>query len=253
MRRLSLFFLFLAFVTGASAQGTSTTFLDAQPYTEEYARNLSELLKSFESLPEIEVAVDTIDLWLKWATVENYTFGKNRGSMSMITDLGALHPFFRDKAIQLIAACREKGIELAIVETFRTVAKQDEYKSMGKKYTRSGGGHSKHQYGLAIDVVPVMGDSAMWHNELLWKKIGMAGEKIGMRWGGRWRHPYDPGHFEWTAGLNSYQLSQGVYPKMPAPQEYPCVEEDLVRLQKYWKAWETEQSSVAKAVITPKK
>jgi hypothetical protein len=49
----------------------------------------------------------------------------------------------------------------------------------------------------------------------LWKKVGAVGEQLGLRWGGRWRNPYDPGHFEWTGGLSSYHLSNGLLPYLP--------------------------------------
>ena len=117
---------------------------------------------------------------------------------------------------------------------------------MGKKYTRSTGGHSKHQYGLAVDVVPIVDSVAVWNNPHLWRKIGLAGERLGLRWGGRWRHPYDPGHFEWTGGLSSYHLAKGTFPLVPKPNMYPCMDEDLKRLQRYWAAWETEQATLAR-------
>jgi hypothetical protein len=188
--------------------------------------------------------LDTVDGWRSWATVENFTFGKNRGDMPMIADANALHPYFRDKVLQLIAACKKKGIEVAIVETYRTRAKQAEYKGMGKKYTSSGAGKSKHQYGLAIDIVPIVGDTAVWHNKVLWKKIGVIGERIGLRWGGRWRHPFDPGHFEWSGGLTGLELSAGTEPFIPLKnKQYPCLEEDLRILRKYWNEWEGKQGA----------
>ncbi|MBT1706258.1 M15 family metallopeptidase [Chryseosolibacter indicus] len=184
--------------------------------------------------------------WKQWKTVENFTYGKNRGNLPMIADLQSLHPYFRDKIVQLIKNCKAKGIELAIVESYRTHAKQSEYYGMGKKYTRSAGGKSKHQYGLAVDVVPVIDSVAVWDNILLWKKVGMEGEKLGLRWGGRWRSPYDPAHFEWSGGMTSYQLAQGVMPLLPqtTSQFYPCIEEDIKQLKSYWEAWEREQAAL---------
>lgn len=184
--------------------------------------------------------------WMHWSTVDNFTFGKNRGGLPMITDLTALHPYFRDKVARLIFLCKQKGIELEIVETFRTHAKQDEYKSMGKKYTRSGAGKSKHQYGLAVDLVPIVNGEPEWHNKALWKKIGLIGEQLGLRWGGRWRYLYDPGHFEWTGGLSVYDLAQGKLPYIPKQElNYPCIEDDLHLLSRYREQWETEQASYA--------
>ena len=197
--------------------------------------------------PESLVTIDTVDAWMNWTFVENFAFGKNRGDLPMITDLNALHPFFRDQIIELIKACKRKGIELAIVETYRTPSKQHEYKTMGKKYTSSGAGKSKHQYGLAIDVVPIVDSVAVWDNAGLWRKIGVTGEKLGLRWGGRWRHPYDPGHFEWTGGSSTYNLVAGSFPRVPhAEEHYPCLEEDLRMLKRYWSEWEVSQSSLVR-------
>lgn len=240
------FFLVLgAALSGYAQQGLALT---EAPYSESYLRVLNGLQSSFAWVyekPEAPIP-DTANAWQNWKVVENFTFGKDRGALPMITDLQSLHPYFRDKIFELIAQCKKKGIELAVVEAYRTHAKQNEYKSMGKKYTRSAGGHSRHQYGLAVDVVPVVDSVAQWNNHALWKKIGLVGERLGLRWGGRWRHPYDPGHFEWTGGLSSHHLAQGMFPAIPPKGGYPCVEEDLANLQKFWKLWETEQSALAK-------
>ena len=193
------------------------------------------------------ILIDTTFGWKNWSLVENYSFGKDRGAMPMITDLHALHPFFRDQIIMLVEQCREKGIELAVVESYRTHAKQNEYKSMGKKYTNSGAGRSKHQYGLAVDLVPIVNGAAVWDNTVLWRKVGVVGEKLGLRWGGRWKKPYDPGHFEWTGGLPTSSLYSGVFPDVPKCGElYPCLNEDLHLLKKYWSEWEVTQSSLSR-------
>jgi hypothetical protein len=193
--------------------------------------------------PEL-VQEDSIDGWKAWRIAENFTFGKDRGSIPMITDLNSLHPIFRDKVIELFRLCKARGIELVIVETYRTHSKQREYKAMGKKYTRTGAGKSRHQYGLAIDIVPLKDSIPQWDNHVLWKKIGITGERLGLRWGGRWKHLYDPGHFEWTGGMTAYDLASGKYPKVPnIMQRYPCLAEDLELLRKYWHEWETAQSA----------
>lgn len=224
------------------------------PFSAEYAKVITELTKSFFSEnPTTANTPEPEEAWKNWATVENFTFGKDRGNLPMIADLDALHPYFRDKVNTLIVICKAKGIELAIVESYRTHSKQNEYKSMGKRYTRSGGGKSKHQYGLAIDVVPMIDSVAQWNNTKLWRKVGVIGEQIGLRWGGRWRDLYDPGHFEWTGGLSSYHLSMGMWPRIPKATNYPCLEEELIQLTEYWKAWETEQSSIARKEISSTK
>jgi hypothetical protein len=192
---------------------------------------------------------DIEESWRQWRTVENHTFGKDRGNMPMIADLHSLHPYFRDRINQLIANCKKKGIELAIVESYRTHAKQSEYYTMGRKYTRSAGGKSKHQYGLAVDLVPMVKGIASWDDVVLWKKIGVEGEKLGLRWGGRWRSPYDPAHFEWSGGLTTYQLAAGALPTIPKSftAEYPCLEDDVRELREHWAVWEELQLALRKS------
>lgn len=225
------------------------------PYNSEYTETISELSKSFIQENTTKALVNETDaMWKSWSTIENFHFGKDRGDMMMINDLNALHPYFRDKIKTLISICKAKGVELAVVETYRTYSKQNEYKTMGKKYTRSAGGRSKHQYGLAVDVVPMVKNLPQWNNAKLWKKIGVIGESLGLRWGGRWRSLYDPGHFEWTGGLSSYHLASGLMPLVPKQEKlYPCLEEELATLLQNWTALEIEQSSVARKEVASSK
>lgn len=211
---------------------------------EQYLDDLLNTTYLFDTtrLTPTTVAVDSADRWKEWRTVDNFYFGKNRGTLPMIADLEALHPFFRDKVIELIRVCKEAGITLEVVETFRTPSKQAEYFSMGNKYTSTPGGKSRHQYGLAVDLVPVVDSSAVWDNHKLWRKIGIAGERLGLHWGGRWKVLYDPGHFEWTGGRSRYALAKGLLPVIPSSElnRYPDIEEDIKRLQDFWQAWEAE-------------
>src|SRR5690348_2858270 len=90
-----------------------------EPAVEEIAQDLHKILQeSIEasiaaSPPIIEpegpfiIEIDTVDGWKSWSFVENFAFGKNRGDLPMITDLKSLHPFFRDRVIDLIEACKK--------------------------------------------------------------------------------------------------------------------------------------------------
>jgi hypothetical protein len=221
------------------------SFVDIVP--QPFVAEIGDAEDTVQFVDDELVVVESSRDWHEWSSVENFAFGKDRGDLTMITDLRALHPFFRDRITALVAACKTKGIELAVVESYRTHAKQHEYKGMGKGYTNSGAGKSKHQYGLAVDVVPMVKGVAVWNNTALWKKVGVAGEKLGLRWGGRWRRPYDPGHFEWTGGMATASLHAGTFPEVPgADKHYPCLEEDIAVLMKYWNAWENEQSSLTR-------
>ena len=234
--------VFLVFVTPAFAQREFS--LKHQQFSSLFNRPVS-----FDTAGVMEepLAADSVEQWKTWKTVTNFQFGKNRGSLPMIADLQALHPFFRDKVMELISVCKSMGIELAIVESYRTKAKQAEYFAMGNQYTSTPGGHSRHQYGMAVDVVPVVDSVAVWNNSRLWKKIGIAGERLGLRWGGRWRVLYDPGHFEWSGGISRHELANGLLPRIPpsVSGKYPMIDADLLQLRTYWDAWEVEQSMIA--------
>lgn len=242
---------YLSFSSAASGQSLSARHSDA------YLKNLLSSAILFDTMrlreENAEPAADaeSLDAWKQWRTVDNYFYGKNRGSLPMIADLDALHPYFRDKVIALISACKKIGITLAVVESYRTHSKQSEYYAMGRKYTSKAGGKSRHQYGLAVDVVPMVDSIAVWNDHKLWRKIGSIGERLGLTWGGRWRVLYDPGHFEWSGGLSRHQLAKGYLPKVPASVSghYNSLEIEMEKLQQYWKAWEVEQSMIANSAV----
>jgi hypothetical protein len=211
-----------------------------------------ELLFDTTRINSATAVVVPEETWKEWHVVDNYFYGKNRGSLPMIADLRALHPYFRDKIAQLISICKQEGIDLAIVESYRTPAKQAQYFAMGRKYTNTPGGKSKHQYGLAVDLVPIVDSVAVWNNRRLWRKIGLAGERLGLRWGGRWHVTYDPGHFEWSGDLSRRELEEGSWPDIPTSDadRYADINDALAELQKSWQAWAVEQSSLANSGST---
>jgi hypothetical protein len=179
-----------------------------------------------------------IDEWKNWKTVANWTFGVDRGEVPMIADADALHPYMAQLTEKMLQTLKNQGLDVRIVETYRTRTKQAEYYGMGPGYTASAAGQSKHQFGLAIDVVPFVGGAAVWDDKKLWEKIGKAGEELGFRWGGRWKKPYDPGHFEWTGGLTAENLKKGQEPKIPASANIPDIAEKLKKLKENQEALE---------------
>lgn len=118
-----------------------------------------------------------------------------------INDLAVLHPAFRNKVVRLLYEAKKQGIELEVLETYRTPERQDMLRKRGFSMVR--GGRSKHQHYIAVDVVPVKFGWYLWNDRKLWKKIGKIGEAQGLIWGGRWRKLYDPGHFEFPIDIDS--------------------------------------------------
>lgn len=112
---------------------------------------------------------------------------------------------FRVKVFEFLARLTEANIPVVIACTRRSDAEQAQAVATGHSKVT----HSKHQDGLAIDVVPYEqyleygADKLQWNSaDPIFKKIGDIGEAIGMRWGGRFKPlndagiGWDPGHFE---------------------------------------------------------
>lgn len=125
----------------------------------------------------------------------------------MNRSLDGLDRRFRPLAMELIARCAEAGIAVCIVNTLRTPAEQAAALSTGHSKTQN----SKHLpqppdgLSLAIDLCPfeqyyLHGAKKLdWDSACpAWQKMGNLGEALGLRWGGRWEHLRDMGHFEYA-------------------------------------------------------
>lgn len=129
-------------------------------------------------------------------------------------DLDLLHPDYRPTVDRFLAKCVEAGIMIMVVETWRSQAAHEEDVRNGRSWVKK----SKHQNtlnkqyerevdfpaSLAIDVAPYEQyqlhgpDKLQWAaDDPAWELIGMLGESLGMKWGGRWKTvPPDMAHFE---------------------------------------------------------
>lgn len=135
--------------------------------------------------------------------------------------LDSLSTEFYPLACEALARILARQIPVLIVQTGRTQAEQDSYLASGA----SGTTFSLHlprrlrpktlvgfsaifperdlDKADAIDIVPydqfqLHGpDKLRWDaTDPAWGIIGEEMERVGLRWGGRWRTPFDPGHGE---------------------------------------------------------
>lgn len=126
----------------------------------------------------------------------------------MNTSLETLDPVFRPLAERLLARMVEARIPVLIVNTRRTAQEQADAVARGVSWVP----HSKHEDGLAIDIVPYDtylahgADKLNWNTaDPIWLVLGTIGESLGLRWGGRFSPinavgiGKDPGHFEYVA------------------------------------------------------
>lgn len=110
--------------------------------------------------------------------------------------LAGLDPQIRGRAIELLNVLRSVGVP-AVIQPLggrRTAGQQLALYSSGKGVTATT--KSRHVVGMAFDL-DILGmkrdDIPQW----FWELIGPWAEtRLGLTWGGRWRSPYDPGHFQ---------------------------------------------------------
>lgn len=114
---------------------------------------------------------------------------------------GMLHPDFSSRLLLAFKIMREQhGYEMALLEGYRSPARQDELADKGGHVTNARAFQSWHQYGLAADC-------AFWRDGKLvisekdpwamrgYQLYGEVTEQLGMTWGGRWKM-MDFGHTE---------------------------------------------------------
>lgn len=154
-----------------------------------------------------------------------------------------LHPLVAAKTRDLIALCYDSKIPAMIVFTTRTNEEQAELYAQGRTkpgppcihngttyqigscsrhplgltVTKAKAGESYHNYGLAVDIVPIRNGKPAWietidlDNDGIpdFLEIGELGESIGFAWGGRWTKFRDLPHFQMTFGLTIQDLLAG--------------------------------------------
>jgi len=135
--------------------------------------------------------------------------------------LDDLDPRFKPLAMELLARCVEAKIPVMVLDTLRTEAEHQDNLKRGVSWTR----RSKHLpqppagKSWAIDIAPYQQfllhgpDKLQWDaKDPAWKKIGRIGEKLGLRWGGRWKGKQaDWGHFEYTRRLaRAWEKATGI-------------------------------------------
>ena len=114
---------------------------------------------------------------------------------------GLLRPEFSQRLLLVFRIMKEKyGYEMALLEGYRSPARQDMLAAMGAQVTNARAFQSWHQYGLAADC-------AFWRDGKLaisekdpwamrgYQLYGEVAESVGLTWGGRWTM-MDFGHAE---------------------------------------------------------
>lgn len=86
--------------------------------------------------------------------------------------------------------------QLVLGDFIRSNAKQDGLFEEGSKRTTVRGKQAKHPLGKAFDLYYVSGKRILEYHEAPYKALGEEWIRRGNIWGGSWKVPFDPGHFE---------------------------------------------------------
>ncbi|MDQ2820242.1 MAG: M15 family metallopeptidase [Pseudomonadota bacterium] len=114
---------------------------------------------------------------------------------------GLLHPEFSQRLLMIFKIMKEQhGYDMAILEGYRSPARQDLLASMGGQVTNARAFQSWHQYGLAADCAFLRDGKLVISEKDPWamrgyQLYGEVAESLGMTWGGRWKM-MDFGHAE---------------------------------------------------------
>lgn len=124
----------------------------------------------------------------------------------MSRSLNDLDYRIRNLVFEFLARCAEAGIPVMVIDTLRTPDEQLANIAKGVSWTPNSKHLPQPETGksLAVDIAPFSvyqlhgADKLAWDAaDPVWDKLGILGEKCGLKWGGRWKQK-DLGHFEYS-------------------------------------------------------
>lgn len=116
--------------------------------------------------------------------------------------LDDLSPLVRGAVDKFLESCATENIDVLVTCTLRSQQEQAALFAQGRTapgaiVTNAIAGRSAHNYGLAIDVVPMVNGKPDWNGgDSVWQRLGALGEAAGLEWAGRWIHFKEMPHFQ---------------------------------------------------------
>lgn len=129
-----------------------------------------------------------------------------------VARLQLVHPGLADKITLMASMLEAEGILIRVVQGLRSWAEQDKLYAQGrtapgKIVTNCQGGHSYHNFGLAVDCVPSQFGPGQAFNpdwnpdHPSWKRMSAVGQSLGLDSGATWRTFPDAPHFQLTGAM----------------------------------------------------
>ena len=121
----------------------------------------------------------------------------------MSRSLSDLRPECRRLVDPFLDDAAAAGIDVLVTCTLRTLAEQAALYAQGRTapgavVTDAKPGQSAHNYGLAIDIVPIVNGKPDWSGTTpVWQELGNLGQARGLGWAGAPGYPFhEEAHFE---------------------------------------------------------
>lgn len=145
-----------------------------------------------------------------------------------MVDLEHLHPYVHQKALELIERANKKLKDYTVIITqgYRSIEEQNRIYEQGRSLpgkivSNAKGGHSLHNYGLAIDFAlkNKSTGAVIWNEKLTeWNTVVAIAKALGFEWGGDWTSFKDYPHFQMTGGLTNAEIFAGKVPVFEQPK-----------------------------------
>lgn len=107
-----------------------------------------------------------------------------------VLDILLLEPTFRAAILALLRDALVERVTLRLLETYRSVERQEQLFEAGATQLRHVG---VHHYGLACDLGIMIGGQVNWKAD--YSILGRLAKKHGLVWGGTWNEPDKPHSF----------------------------------------------------------
>ncbi len=144
-------------------------------------------------------------------------------------NLKGLNPAVENATRKLIELCNQNGIDIRITQGLRTIDEQNKLYAQGRTVTtdkdgnklgivtNAQGGHSYHNFGLAVDFVLIKGGYDMSYdandnNVPDWNEVVTIAKALGFEAGADWTTFKDNPHFQMTFGFSTADLRNGKKP-----------------------------------------
>lgn len=139
--------------------------------------------------------------------------------------LTGLYTKFADAIAETLNEAKARGLKVGLHSGLRTFEAQDKLYELGRSVvnpdgstaanprgnviTKTIGGYSWHNYGLAGDLVFKNDKGWTWDmTTAQWEELGKVGEMFGLEWGGRWTRFPDFPHFQMIGKLKGRKFEE---------------------------------------------